>query len=48
MTTTINAKNLRQCKSKFSLIAEQIQASPSRTNLVREVKNLPPTFKGIA
>ena len=48
MTTTINVKNLRQWKSKFFLIAEQIQASPSRTNLVREVKDLSPNFKRIA
>ena len=46
MTTTTNAENLRQ-KNSFSLIVEQTQAFPSSTNLVREVKNLPPNFKQI-
>ena len=37
MTTVTNAKNLRQYKSKFSFIAEQILAFTLSTNLVREV-----------
>ena len=42
MTPTTNAENLRQYKSTFSLIVEQILAFPSRTNLVRKVKDLSP------
>ena len=45
MKATANAKNLRQYKSRFSLILEQIQAFPSSTNLAIEVKNLLPDFK---
>ena len=45
MTTTTNAKNLRQRKSRFYLTVEQILAFPSSTNLVREVS---PNFKRIA
>ena len=44
MTTSTNAENLRQYKSRFSLIVEQIQAFPSSTNLAREVKNLSLNF----
>ena len=47
MTTATNTKNLRKYKSRFSLIVEQILAFPSSTNLVGEVKNLPPNFKRI-
>ena len=36
-TTTKNAENLRQYKSKFSLAVEQMVAFASSTNLVREV-----------
>ena len=43
-----NAENLRQYKSRFFLILEQILAFVSSTNLVKEVKNLPPNFKQIA
>ena len=45
MTKATIAENLRQCKSKFSLIVEQILAFTSNTNLVKEVKDLPPNFK---
>ena len=45
MTTKTNAENLRQYKSRFSFIVEQILAFASSTNLVREVQNLPPNFK---
>ena len=38
----------QQCKSRFSLIAEQILASASSTNLIRKVKNLSLIFKQIA
>ena len=48
MTTTTNAKNLQQCKVRFSLIVEQILAFACNTNLVREVKTLYPNFKQIA
>ena len=48
MTTTTNTENLQQCKSRMSLIVEQILTFASSTNLVREVKNLPPSFKRIA
>ena len=48
MTTTTNAENLRQYKSRFSLIVEQILAFPSTTYLVRKVKSLPLNFKQIA
>ena len=45
MTTSTNTENLRQYKSRFSLIVEEIQRFPSSTNLVREVS---PNFKRIA
>ena len=48
MTTATNVENLRHYKSRFSLIVEEILAFTSSTNLVREVKNLPPNFKRIA
>ena len=47
MTTKVNAKNLRQYKSRFSLIVEQILAFPSSTNLVRKVNDLSLNFKRI-
>ena len=51
MTTTMtkarNAENLRQYKSRISLIVEQILAFASSTNLVRQVKNLSLNFKQI-
>ena len=40
MTTTTNAKNLQQYKSKLSLIEERILAVASSTDLVIEVQNL--------
>ena len=48
MTATTNAENLRQNKIRPSLIAEQILAFASSSNMVREVKNLSPNFKQIA
>ena len=48
MTTTTNAENLRQYKSRFSLIVEQIVTFASSNNLIREVKSLSPNFKQIA
>ena len=41
-------KNLRQYKSRFSLIVEQMRDFASSTSLVWEVKNLIPNFKQIA
>ena len=43
----INTENLQQCKSRFSLIVEQILAFTFSTILVREVKKLSPIFKQI-
>ena len=43
MTRTTNAENLRQYKSRFSRIVEQILAFAFRE--VREVKELSPNFK---
>ena len=40
MATTTNAENLRQNKSKLSLIVEQILGFALSTNLVREVKRI--------
>ena len=37
MTTTTNAKNLRQYKIRFFLTAEQILVFASHLNIVREV-----------
>ena len=48
MTTATNAESLRQYKSTFSLIVEQIMALPLSTYLFRKVKSLPPDFKRIA
>ena len=48
MTTSTNAEILRQYKSRFSLIVEQILAFTWGTNLFREFKNLSPNFKRIA
>ena len=48
MTTATNAENLRQYKSRFPLIVEQILAFTSSTDLVEEIKNLSPNFKRIA
>ena len=45
MTTIANAKNLRQYKSRFSLIVEQILAFASSTNFVKELKNMSFSFK---
>ena len=48
MTENTNAENLRQHKSRFSLIVEQILAFALSTNLVREVMNLFQDFKRFA
>ena len=48
MTTTINAENLRQYKSRVFLVIEQILVFALNTNLIMEVENLPPNFKPIA
>ena len=48
MTKTRNAENLRQNKSRLSLVVEEIMAFASSTNLVGEIKNLAPNFKRIA
>ena len=47
MITTTNAENLRQYKSRLSLIVEQILSFPSSTYLVGKVKNLSPNFERI-
>ena len=47
MITTTNAENLRQYKSRLSLIVEQILVFPSSTYLVGKVKNLSPNFERI-
>ena len=39
MTTTKNAENLRQYKTRFSFILEQILALVFIANLVGEIKN---------
>ena len=38
---------IRQYKTRFSLTKVQVLASASSTNLVRQIKNLPPNFKQI-
>ena len=48
MTTATNTETLRQNKSRFSLIVEQIMAFALSTNLVREVNNSSPNFKRTA
>ena len=48
MATATNVEKLRQYKSRFSLIVEQVLDFTSSINLVRENKNLPPNFKRIA
>ena len=48
MTTKTNAENLRQYKSRFPLIVDQMLAFTTSTNLVREVKNMYLHFKQIA
>ena len=46
MTATTNAKNLRQYKIRFSLIAEQILPFFAlHPNMVTEIKNMRPYFK---
>ena len=47
MTTTANAENLPQYKSRFLLIKEQMLGFASGTNLTAKVKNLSPNFKRI-
>ena len=48
MTTITNAENVRQYKSRFSLIVEQILAFTLSTNFDKEVKNFSTNFKWIA
>ena len=48
MIATTNAEDLRQYKSRFSLIVEQILGFTSSTILVREDKNFLTNFKRIA
>ena len=48
MTMKTNVENIRQCKSTFSFTAEQTLDFAPSSNLVREVRNLPPNFKRIA
>ena len=48
MTTTTNAKNLLQLKSRFSLTVKKILAFASSTDLIGEVKSLSLNFKRIA
>ena len=45
MTKATNAENMRQYKSRFSFIVEQILAFTLSTNLVRKVKNFVPKFQ---
>ena len=47
MTTKANGENLRQNKSRFSLIIEQILAFASTINRGREVENVSRTSKTI-
>ena len=48
MIMTTNAENLRQYKSRFSFIVDQIVVFFSSNNLVRKVKNLSSDFERIA
>ena len=48
MKRTANAEDLRQHKSRFSFIVEQILAFTSSTNMDREVHSMSPNFKRIA
>ena len=48
MTSITNAKKLRQYKSEFPFIVEQIVALNSSPGMVREFKNGSPNFKRIA
>ena len=45
MTATTNVENSRRHKSRFSLTVEQILAFASSTTMVREIKNLSPSFQ---
>ena len=45
MTTTTNAGNLRQYKSRLSLIVEQILAFASSNNLVKDTQKFFDDFK---
>ena len=44
MTSTTNAENFKQYKSRFFTV-DEILPFASNTNLVREVKNLSPNLK---
>ena len=48
MKRTANAEDLRQHKSRFSFIVEQILTFTSSTNMDREVHSMSPNFKRIA
>ena len=48
MVVLINAENLRQDKIRFSLIVELLLTFKSSPNMVREVKNMSPSFTKIA
>ena len=45
MTATTNTENLRQYKSRFSLVVEQTLALVTSTDSVREDKNLSLNFE---
>ena len=47
MTATTNSENLRQYKIRFSLIVGHVLAFASSPEMVREVKNLSPSFNQI-
>ena len=44
MTTITKVEKLRQYKSRFSLIIEQILAFDSNLNKIRKLKTLSPNF----
>ena len=48
MTTITNAENLRQCKTRCSLVLEQMLAFALRLNWVKEVETLTPNFKRLS
>ena len=48
MTVIANTEILRQYKSRFFLIVEQVLVFDSSHNMVKEVKNVFPNFKQIA
>ena len=48
MATAAKSKDLRQYKSRFFFIVDQVLALSSSINFVRKVGNLAPNFKQIA